>query len=96
MALRREGERLVIDGPLGIENARSVLRDAIAACRDGVRVVDLAGVSEVDSAAVALALELKREAAGAGRELTFANLPQAMEKLARLYAVSHMISAERN
>jgi phospholipid transport system transporter-binding protein len=96
MPLRRDGDRLLIDGPLGIENARAVLRDAAAACNDGVRVVDLAGVSEVDSAAVALALELEREAVAAGRELAFTNLPQSMQELARLYAVADMISSERN
>jgi phospholipid transport system transporter-binding protein len=95
MALRRDGDRLLIDGPLGIETVPAVLRAASAACSDGVRVVDLAGVSSADSAGLALALELKREAEIAGRELTFINLPQAMDKLARLYAVSEMISGDR-
>lgn len=95
MALRREGDRLLVDGVLGIETVPAVLRAASAACREGVHVVDFAGVSDVDSAAVALALELKREAEVAGRNLVFANLPQAMEKLARLYAVAEMISGDR-
>jgi phospholipid transport system transporter-binding protein len=95
MALRREGDRLLVDGPLGIETVRAVLQAASAACSDGVQVVDFAGVSSADSAGLALALELKREAEVAGRELTFSNLPQAMEKLARLYAVSEMISGDR-
>jgi phospholipid transport system transporter-binding protein len=95
MAVQRAGDRLLIDGPLDIEHARSVLRDAAAACGDGVRIVDLSGVSVVDSAAVALALELERAAAAAGRKLAFANLPQAMQELARLYAVAEMIPTER-
>lgn len=95
MALRREGDRLLVDGPLGIETVRAVLQAASAACRDGVRVVDLAGVSSADSAGLALALELKREAEVAGRALTFTNVPQAMEELARLYSVSEMISGDR-
>lgn len=92
MALRREGDRLLLDGPLGIETVPAVLREASAACRDGVRVVDLSGVSEVDSAALALAVQLLSEARAAGREVGFANLPQAMQKLAHLYAVSELIS----
>lgn len=95
MPLRREGDRLLVDGPLGIDTVREVLQAASAACRDGVCVVDLAGVSSADSAAIALALELKREAEVAGRELTFTNFPRAMEKLARLYSVSEMISGDR-
>ncbi len=93
--LRREGDRLLVDGPLGIETVPTLLPAASAACRDGVRVVDLGGVSDVDSAAVALALELVREAEAAGRKLVFANLPEAMEKLARLYAVSELIAEDR-
>ena len=95
MALRREGDRLHIAGPLGIENVRGVLREARAACAGGVRVVDLAEVSTVDSAAVAFALELLREAQSAGRALSFANLPQAMQELARLYSVSEILAGDR-
>ncbi|MCG6875833.1 MAG: STAS domain-containing protein [Betaproteobacteria bacterium] len=95
MTLRREGDRLLVDGPLGIETVPAVMREASAACRDGVRVVDLGGVSDVDSSALALALELMREANAADRKLAFENLPQAMEKLAQLYAVSDMFSGKR-
>ena len=87
-------DRLLLDGALGIETVPGVLRDASIACREGVRVVDLGGVSDVDSAALALALELIREAGAEGRKLAFANLPDAMEKLARLYAVSDLIPGE--
>ena len=92
MPLRRQGDRLLVEGPLGIETVPAVLREASAACRDGVRVVDLAAVSQVDSAALALVVELLREARAAGREVAFANLPPAMQKLAHLYAVSDLIS----
>jgi phospholipid transport system transporter-binding protein len=95
MALRREGDRLLVDGPLGFESVPAMIREASIACRGGVRVVDLAGVSSVDSAALAAALELIREARSEGRKLAFENLPQAMEKLARLYAVSDVIFGDR-
>jgi len=93
MPLRRQGDRLLMEGPLGIETVPALFREASVACRDGVRVVDLSGVSEVDSAALALAVQLLREARAAGREIVFANVPQAMRKLAQLYAVSDLISA---
>ena len=95
MALRRQGDRLYIAGPLGIENVRGILQDVRAACADGVRIVDLAEVSTVDSAAVAFALELLREAQTAGRTLSFANPPQAMEELSRLYSVSEILAGDR-
>jgi len=52
--------------------------------RQGVRVVDFRSVTDVDSAAVALALEWLRSAAESGRGLRLANLPAAMQNLAKL------------
>ena len=72
------------------------LLDAGAAqLRDGAEVVDFAAVTEVDSAALALALAWLREARASGRTIRFANLPRAMEKLARLYAVDELLLLAR-
>ena len=88
---RREGNRLCLDGAVTLETATGVLNDAATQVRDGVEVVDFGAVSEVDSSAVALALALLREARGAGRTISFANLPPAMLNLATLYAVAEFI-----
>ena len=85
---RREGNLLRLDGAVTIQTAAGVLAEAVGQIRDGVEVVDFGGVSEVDSSAVALAMALLREARGAGRTITFANLPPAMLNLATLYAVA--------
>lgn len=90
---RREGNRLRLDGAVTLQTAAAVLADAVGQVRDGVDVVDFAGVAEVDSAAVALAMALLREARGAGRPLAFANLPPAMLNLAALYGVADFIPA---
>jgi ABC-type transporter Mla MlaB component len=53
-------------------------------------VIDFGRVG-VDSAAVALALALVREARALGRSIEFANLPPALANLASLYAVADFI-----
>ena len=88
---RREGNRLFLDGELTVGTVAGVLADTLPQDRAATEVVDLAGVTEVDSAAVALAIDWLREARAAGRTLRFENLPPAMTKLVRLYAVADLI-----
>ena len=88
---RREGNRLLLDGVLTVDTVARVLEETSTQDRAGAEVVDLAGVTEVDSAAVALAITWLREARAGGRTIRFENLPPAMAKLARLYAVADLI-----
>jgi phospholipid transport system transporter-binding protein len=92
---RREGDRLLLEGAVTVGTVPSLLDAGAAQLRDGVEVVDFAAVTEVDSAALALALAWLREARAAGRTIRFANLPPAMEKLARLYAVDELLPLAR-
>ena len=62
-----EGERCTVQGPLTMRNVTAVLAES-AQMFSGPRVlVDLAGVTEVDSAAVSLLLEWRR-ARAVGRD----------------------------
>jgi phospholipid transport system transporter-binding protein len=88
---RREGNRLLLDGELTVDTVARVLADTSPQDRAAAEVVDLAGVTEVDSAAIALAIAWLREARAGGRTIRFDNLPPAMAKLARLYAVADLI-----
>jgi phospholipid transport system transporter-binding protein len=88
---RREGNRLHLDGAVTTETTAQVLADATEQVRAGVQVIDFGAVAEVDSAAVALALALVREARRLGRSIEFANLPPALANLASLYAVADFI-----
>ncbi len=89
--MRRDGERLLLDGPLKLANAADIAPQAEAFLREGVSIVDFSGVSEVDSGAVALALEWRREALARGKPLSLVNLPEAMRNLATLYGVSDLV-----
>ena len=73
----------------------TLLGEGAAQLRNGVEVIDFAAVTEVDSAALALALAWLRAARAAGRTIRFVNLPPAMEKLARLYAVDELLPHAR-
>jgi phospholipid transport system transporter-binding protein len=88
---RREGNRLLLDGELTVDSVPGVLAGTSPEDRAAAEVVDFSGVTEVDSAAVALAIAWLREARAGGRALRFENLPPALGKLARLYAVSDLI-----
>jgi phospholipid transport system transporter-binding protein len=88
---RREGNRLLLDGELTVDTIPGVLADTSPQDRAAVEIVDFSGVTEVDSAAVALAIAWLREARAGGLALRFENLPPALGKLARLYAVTDLI-----
>ena len=92
--INREGDRLLLQGPVTIGTAAVLLTQARALLEPGVAVLDFKGVTEVDSAAVALALECLREARRRKLVLSLANLPEAMQHLAELYAVSELLQAD--
>ena len=89
--MRLEGEALFLEGALTLDTVSRLAGSAQDYLRRGARVIDFGGVTEVDSAAVALALEWLRQAAESGSTLQFANLPVAMQNLAKLYGVSELL-----
>lgn len=93
--IRREGNRLLLDGAVTVATVPSLLDAGATELRDGVEVVDFAAVTEVDSAALALALAWLRTARTSGRAIRFVNLPRAMANLARLYAVDELLPLAR-
>ena len=92
--ITREGDRLLLHGPVTIGTVSAHLAQVRALLAPDVAALDFAGVTEVDSAAVALALECLREARRRKLGLTLANLPDAMRHLAELYAVSELLQDE--
>jgi phospholipid transport system transporter-binding protein len=92
--ITQEGERLLVEGPVTIGTVSALLTQSRALLTPGVTVLDFKGVTEVDSAAVALALECMREARRRNLALSLANLPEAMQHLAQLYAVFELLQAD--
>ncbi len=89
--IRREGSSIVISGPVTLANVAQVLEEGRRHLAEGVRIVDLGEVAEMDSALLALALAWLRDARAAKSELTFANLPEALRTIARLYGVETLL-----
>ncbi len=92
--ITQEGDRLLLQGPVTISTVAAILEQARTLLAQGVAVLDFAAVTEVDSAAVALALECLREARRRKLALSLANLPEAMRNLAELYAVAELLQAD--
>jgi phospholipid transport system transporter-binding protein len=91
--IRREGDRMVVSGPLTLAQVAEALPQGNGAIGEGVRSVDLGGVSELDSSALALLLAWLREAKRRNAELAFSNLPQGLTTIARLYGVAELLPA---
>jgi len=87
----REGARMVVSGPVTLANVAAVLEEGRRHLEDGVESVDLAGVTEMDSALLALLLAWMREAKSRNRSLTLANPPHALSTIARLYGVDTLL-----
>lgn len=87
----REG-RCTLRGPVTINNVVALLAQGNGMFTAPEVTVDLEGVTEVDSAAVSLLLEWRREAARHGRRIHFVNLPGNLTSLAKLYGVTEMLN----
>ena len=92
--IRRDNRRMVVSGPVTLANAAELLEQGRQHLAEGVRSVDLAEVTELDSSLLAVALTWLREAHAAKRELAFANAPDALQTLARLYGVEQLLQAK--
>lgn len=88
-------EVLALTGALSFDTLPGVLEESAAFTARGDLpdrlTIDFAGITGVDSSAVALLLEWRREAQRLGRKLEFVNLPPNLLALATLYGVAELI-----
>ena len=94
--MRREGDTLILEGPVTLDTVPGLAGGTQDLLRQGARVIDFHGVTEVDSSAVALALDWLRRAAGENVPLRLQGLPAAMQNLAMLYGVSELLQSATN
>jgi phospholipid transport system transporter-binding protein len=91
-------EVLALDGALSFETLPDVLKaSAEYAARSDLPdrlTIDFAGIDAVDSSAVALLLEWRRQAQRVSKTLEFVNLPANLVALATLYGVEDLIEAK--
>lgn len=91
--IERDGNQLRVSGALTIANA-------VVSCEEAKRhfsgdvVVDLAAVTEVDSAALSVLFEWQRAAQRNNGRISFRNLPESLKSLASLYGVTDLIAGD--
>jgi len=91
--MRLEGDTLKLVGAVTLETVPALIEALDSQFKAGARRMDFADVAEVDSSALALALEWRRHAAGQALQVSVVNTPQAMQNLANLYGVAELIQA---
>ena len=89
--IRREGERLYLAGPATLAQVATILRQGTEQLHEGVSVVDLGEVTELDSSLLAALLAWLREARRLGRPLAFSRLPEGLTTIAGLYGVADLL-----
>jgi phospholipid transport system transporter-binding protein len=85
------GGRLHVRGPVTLATVQGLLDQGHQVLAGTGMRVDLSGVNEADSSAVALMLAWTREAAARGIPITFENLPQSVRTLIDLYDVGELL-----
>jgi phospholipid transport system transporter-binding protein len=88
-----EGGRCAVQGPITLDNVVDLLGEGNERFTGVEVTVDLAAVTEVDSSALSLLLEWRREAGRNGRTIHYLNLPANLTSLAELYGVTEFVSA---
>ena len=89
--IRREGRRILVSGPVTLNNVAGILEEGRRHIDEGVRIVDLGEITEMDSSLLALMLAWMRDAASGNGALAFVNLPESLQTIARLYGVEGLL-----
>ena len=89
--IRRDGRRMFVGGPVTLANVAAVLEDGRRHLEEGVRTVDFGEVTDMDSSLLAVLLAWLRDARAKQRELSFTNLPEGLQTIARLYGVDRLL-----
>lgn len=85
--------RYRVEGPVTLATIQTLLAEG-ERCFEGSDIqIDLAGVTEADSSAVALLLAWARDAGGRGRRIHFENLTENLRTLITLYEVGDLLPA---
>jgi phospholipid transport system transporter-binding protein len=88
-----EGGRCSVQGPITVNDVVALLGEGNERFTAQEVTVDLAAVTDVDSSALSLLLEWRREAGRNGRAIRYLNLPANLKSLAELYGVTEFVGA---
>lgn len=80
-----------VEGPIKMDTASALLDDAEGIWHSETRRIDLSGISDADSAAIAVLLAWKRRANREGKEISFHGATDSVRSLANLYDVADLL-----
>lgn len=83
--------RCTVQGPITVGNVVALLAQGNGLFTAPQVTVDLAAVTEVDSSALSLLLEWRREAGRNKRVVRYLKLPANLKSLAQLYGVTELL-----
>lgn len=89
--IERQAGQLKVTAPMVMSNARGLLEAGRSALKEVRETVDLGGVAEADSSALAVMLGWLRTAESRGQQVAFANAPAGLRSLAELYGVVELL-----
>lgn len=89
--IERAGNELRVSGALTLATALALCESGKAQL-DADMVIDLKGVTEVDSTALSVLFEWRRTALQKKLKVSFRNLPDSMVSLASLYGVADLVA----
>jgi phospholipid transport system transporter-binding protein len=84
--------RCTLSGSITMRNATAVLEEGKRLFNGSSVVVDLAGITELDSSAVSILLEWRRALKAENRRIEYINIPPNLQSLADLYGVSELLN----
>jgi phospholipid transport system transporter-binding protein len=80
-----------VSGAILVGNAAQVAQMGLDALSNGVQAIDLSGVTELDSAGIAVLLTWQRAVKAQSRPVAIVNIPDGMRKLAAVYGVADFL-----
>ena len=89
--ITREGERLVVRGPVTITTVPALFEKGLQHLGSEDLLVDMSAVKVVDSAAVSMLLGWTRAAQRGQHNLRVTGLPEDLLSLAHLYGVDELL-----
>lgn len=94
MNIKINNNQLSVSGSVTFANVAEITRAGLTVMSQPEPVVDLAKITELDSAAVSMLLAWLRAAQQHGQQLQVINLPQNMASLIKLYDLTELLPFE--
>ncbi len=86
-----EAHVLRLSGPVRIDTVTTLLQTSVPSFSQARSVVDFSEVTDIDSSALALMLQWRRDAESAGSQVHFVHVPDNLRVLAELYGVTFLL-----